>query len=254
MFVVGLAGGLAGAAFLSGGEGPALGSEPATSGSPERGIKALEERILALESSAESQRLAYDELDGRLMSLSRRPDLEQLLASADAGQSPNALNYADLPVGQAFDAAVDAAIQQREDKQRAEREAEQAKRREERALAMAERVSTELNLDPSQSKVVQAAILEASIARESMFTDMRNGDWGQMDREAIGKKMTELREAEIAKVSAVLSPAQVEQYSSLTNFGGGGRGFGGDAGGGRTRGNAGGGQGESAPAAGNRPF
>jgi hypothetical protein len=242
MFVVGLAGGVTGAILIGGDAGPVAGDDaPVSSGSSERSLRAVEQRLLALEGSAESQRLAYEELDGRLIALSRRPDLEQRLATADAAQSGEQAASAMQPAGPAMTAEVRAALQLIEEEERVKREAEQAQRREERVAALAERVSTELGLDAGQTQVVKAAINESWIAREAVFAEMRNGGGPPADREAIGQKMSELRATEIAQVSKVLTPAQVEQYSSLTSFG---RGFGGDGGsrggdGGRTQGGGG---------------
>lgn len=239
MFVVGLAGGVTGAILLGGEAGPAAGDEaPTADSSAERALRAVEQRLLALEGASESQRLAYEELDGRLITLSRRPDLEQLLASADAAKTAEGAASAVLPAGPAMTAEVRAALQLIEEEERVKREAEQAKRREERVAALAERVSTELGLDASQADVVKAAISESWAAREAVFAELRDGGGPPPDREAIGQKMSELRATEIAQVSKVLTPAQVEQYSSLTSFG---RGFGGDGGGrggdgGRTQG------------------
>jgi len=241
MFVVGLAGGLTGAVFLGGGAGPSSEPDSTSADSPDRTIKALEERVMTLEGSIESQRLAYDELDGRMLALSRRPDMEQLLASADAAQATAGLNGAVMPAGPAMTAEVRAALEMIEGEQRAEREAEQAMRRDERLNATVERLTSELGLDAGQAQVVKAALAESTVAREAMFAEMRNGGGANMDREQIGQKMTELRDAEIATVSKVLTPTQVEQYSSITSFGGG-RGFGGGTGGG-TGGGATGGRG-----------
>lgn len=238
MFVVGLAGGLTGALLFGGDAGPAgAGAGVADDGAEARTIRTLEERILALEGAAESQRLAYDELDGRLLALSRRPDFEQIMAAADAAAAAAAAGSSSAgfgPAGSAVAAEARAVYEQIEAEKEAERQAEQAKRRDERIAAQAERVSTELGLDASQTKVIKDAITESWTAREAVFAEIREGGGQPMDREVIGQKMSELRAIEIETVSKVLTPAQVEQYSSLTSFGG--RGFGGDGGRGRNEG------------------
>lgn len=249
MFVVGLAGGLTGAVFLGGGDAPVIGSSTDAPASSDRLVKALEQRILSLEGSAETQRLAYEEMDGRLLALSRRPDLEQLIATADAARPTPDAAAAMSPTGQAMTAEVRAALDLIENERQAERDAEQARRREERLNATVERLTSELGLDASQAQVVKTALSESTVARETMFAEMRNGG-GNFDREQIGAKMTELRETEIAMVSKVLTPTQVEHYTTLTSFGG--RGFGGgDNGGGRTQG---GGRGQTGSNNGGRDF
>lgn len=246
VFVVGLAGGLAGSVLFGGGPSGATGGDSgASAGSPDRLLASLQDRMLAAEGAIESQRLAYDDLDGRMIALSRRADTDVMLANAGGaaalGGEGATLGAADMPTGQAFDAAVNAAIERREELERQQREAEREQRREERVAELADRITADLGLDATQSKVVKDAISESWAAREALFAGMRDnpGPQPQFSREEIGQKMADLRTQELDKVGAVLTPAQLETYTAMTNFGGRG-GFGGDAGGGRQRGGQGG--------------
>ncbi len=250
MFVVGLAGGLVGALFLGSDRGASQHSASESVYAADPLLKALDQRIMELESGAAAQQLAFEDLNGRLLNASRRPDPSALALAQPAGAA-DAFNFADMPSGPGMDAMVEAVIVQREERERAEREAERATRRAERVAELTQRMTTEMGLDASQSQVVSSALSESWAAREAMFAGFQDGRGMTMDREAIGKQMTEIRNKEMAAVGSVLTPAQVETYSSLSDFG---RGFGGGSGGGRgqtggdttsgqTRGRTGGGNG-----------
>lgn len=227
-FFVGLAGGLTGAVLFGGGDPGSVASGGVAAEGDDRLLRTLETRLLVLEGSVEAQRLAYDDLDGRVLAISRRPDLSASLAQAEDAPDAASLSLADLPVGAALTAEVEAVLAKREAEEQARREEERVQRREERVAQTAERISTELGLDASQSAVVKTALGESWAAREAIFEEMRNNPaGGPPDREAIGQKMSEIREAELAQVGGVLTPQQVEAYTSMTNFGR----FGGDNGG-----------------------
>lgn len=237
VFVVGILGGLLGASLISGGSartadaagGTGLDAVSATA------FKGLEERLMLLEREAESQDLAMADFNTRLLAATRRETQPELAASAlDSSGDPSlgALNLTDMPTGPAFDSAVAAVIQKREDDERAARELEREQRRDERMKRTVEQLTTDLGLDARQAEVVAAALKESTLAREQFFEQMQGQtQGGNFDREAARTQMTQIRESEIAKVSGVLSPTQVEAYNKATDFGGGGRGFGGQDGG-----------------------
>lgn len=227
VFVVGLLGGLLGASLMSGGDreattestgGTGLDAVSATA------FKGLEERLMLLEREAESQDLALADFNARLLAASRRdaqPSLDAAIASAlDPNGNPDlgTLSLTDVPTGPAFDAAVAAVIQKREEDERAARELEREQRREERLKRTMDQLTTDLGLDARQAEVVGAALKESAVAREKFFEQMQGGN---LDRDAVRAQMTQIRESEIAKVSAVLTPTQVESYTRTTDFGGG---------------------------------
>lgn len=233
VFVVGLLGGLLGASLIGGGSvrsadvvgGTGLDAVSATA------FKGLEERLILLERETEAQDLALADFNTRLLAATRREAAPSPTAAAlDPNGNPElgALSLTDVPTGPSFDAAVAAVIQKREEDERATQELERAQRREERVKRTVEQLTTDLGLDARQAEVVGAALTESSMAREKFFEQMQGGNF---DREAARTQMTQIREAEIAKVSVVLTPTQVESYTRTTDFGGGrGQGFGGRGG------------------------
>lgn len=236
VFVVGLLGGLLGASLIGGGSdrsaevvgGTGLDAVSATA------FKSLEERLMLLEREAAAQDLALADFDTRLLAATRReaaPNPAASAAALDPNGNPDlgALSLTDLPTGPSFDAAVAAVIQKREEEERAARELERAQRREERVARTVEQLTADLGLDARQAEVVGQALRESTTAREQFFDQFQQGGGANMDREAVRAQMTQIREAEIAKVGAVLTPAQVETYTRTTDFGGG-RGQGGRGG------------------------
>lgn len=238
LFAIGLLGGLLGASLIGGGSSPQAQSSNGTGldAVSATAFKAAEERILLLEREAESQDLAMADFNTRLLAATRRESLPEaaVAAALDPNGNPTlgSLNLTDLPTGPSFDSAVAAVIQKREEDERAARELEREQRREERVKRTMEQLTTELGLDARQADAVGAALKESTTAREKFFEQMQSGNF---DRDAARAQMSQIREAEIKAVSAVLSPTQVESYSKATDFGGG-RGFGGGQGGGPGRG------------------
>jgi len=235
VFVVGLLGGLLGASLMSGG-----GSE-ATVAAGGTGLDAvsatafqdLEERLMLLERETEAQDLALADFNTRLLAATRReaaPSASAALA-LDPNGSPEAgaLSLTDAPTGPRFQAEVLAVLEQKEEAERAAAELERAQRREERVQRTVDQLTADLGLDAKQAEVVGQALRESTAAREKFFEQMQQGGGGNMDREAVRAQMTQIREAEIAKVGGVLTPAQIETYTRATDFGNG-RGQGGRGG------------------------
>ena len=228
--LIGLLGGLLGATLLHGGSEPADGASQSGTGLDAVSATAfqeLAERVMLLERSADAQDLALEEFDGRLLSLGRREQPAGLAAEAQPGAAASdaGLALAEFPVGPGFDAAVVAALERREAEERAEREQQRVQRRDARLTDVAQQLATEAGLDSAQQNAVLKVMKETAVARETYFEQMQRG--GDVDREAARAKMTEIRQAEVAAVSAVLTPAQMQVYTRLTESG---RDFGGRAG------------------------
>lgn len=236
LFVVGLAGGLLGASLFGGGTGNAALADGLDRGEVSTAslLRALESRVMLLEREAEANNLAVSELDARVQAATRHevPAASAAAVASGEGAAPGALDLASTPTGPGFDAAVEAAIVRREEAQRQEREAERAQRRDERVQRTVDDLAVELGLDAGQKNSLFAAMKEASTARENFFMAMR--DSGNFDREAARKTITEIRDAELAKASAVLNAQQLQRYTEVSDagrdFGRGGPGGGGQGG------------------------
>jgi hypothetical protein len=236
VFVVGLLGGLLGASLIGGGDRAATAESSGGTGLDAvsaTAFKGLEERLMLLEREAESQDLAMADFNARLLVASRRDagPVASAASALDSNGNPElgSLSLTDVPTGPAFDAQVLAVVQQKEADEEAARELEREQRREERLKRTMDQLTTDLGLDARQAEVVGAALKESTMAREKFFEQMQGGNF---DRETARAQMTQIRESEIAKVSAVLTPTQVESYTRTTDFGGGrgqggGPGFGG---------------------------
>jgi hypothetical protein len=243
VFVVGLAGGLLGSTLLGGGAPASAASDAGSAGlSPDARFRAVEERLVLLERSAEADTLALGDLETRMLALSRRetqPAAAELAASA--GDPAAGLDLASMPTGAGWIPIVKATMEEIEATERQQREAERAQRREERVKRTADELAAELGLDGAQKDAITRAMLESTTAREAYFEGMREN--GNFDREGARQVITEIRTKELAAASAVLNETQMQRYTAATDFGrgfGGGRDGGGQGGGGNRDGGRGG--------------
>lgn len=235
IFVTGLAGGILGSIAL----GPAADStDPGTSGQGQPAltsdselsavIDAMQGDMAQLGNEISQQKSAIQSLDARLA------NIQALQGNSPSGDPLAGLDPAEIPSGSSFDAAVNAAIEKREADEAAERDARRAERREEQMERRMENYVTELGLDAAQADQMKTILLETDTARSDLFTEMR--DSGNMDRETIRDMMSELNETQNEKLSEVLNPTQMEQYTEMSSNRGFGGGFGGRGGGNTGRG------------------
>ncbi|MCP4094388.1 MAG: hypothetical protein GY747_13175 [Planctomycetes bacterium] len=240
IFVTGLAGGIVGSMVLGTSTGA---TDPVDSGKNQTVltsdseltavIDAMQGDMAQLGSEISQQKSVIQSLDARLANIQTLQG-DGLIGGNSLNSDPLAgLDPAEIPSGNSFDAAVNAAIEKREADEAAERAAQRAVRREEQMERRMENYVTELGLDAAQADQMKAILLEGDTARSDMFTEMRES--GTMDRQAMRDAMTELNESTNEKLGAVLNPTQMEQYSEMSSnsFGG--------FGGGRRGGNSGGG-------------
>ena len=251
VLVAGFAGGVAGSAFFAppasdAGDG---GSSAADQAGLAGDMRDLEERMISVERASEARDLSLSVLEGHYESLAS--ELESRTAPGAGAVGPDGepliLDPGSIPTGAGFDAAVAAVIEQREAAEAEQRRQERAEREAERIEQRAQELAKELGLDSRQAEQLAQVMKESSEKRNEMFTEMReSGNW---DREAMREGMAEIRDAEIAELSDVLSAEQLAGYQESASSdrgmmrgmgGGGNRGGGGGGnnnGGGNTRGN-----------------
>lgn len=87
----------------------------------------------------------------------------------------------------------------------------------EHAKQITERLTTELNLDAKQAKKVEAINLKyAQKQQELRAAIQKQREAGQeMDREAVGAKMKEMRTAQEEEIKSVLTPTQIEKFDAM---------------------------------------
>jgi len=236
IFVTGILGGLVGSTLL--------GSSASDSDTPAKTMTATEagvdlsKQLDAMQMQLDNMERQLEVQSGTILSLKDRVSsaVEMDRALRD-GRMPSGEDFPlaanSMPTGQGFDAAVDAVIQQRQQRENAEREARREERRQEQLDARVAELSEQLGLDGTQTEVLAKALNDSSVARNEFFADMRENGWG--DRDGIRTRMTEIRKQETEALSIALTPEQMTQYTELNDS----RGFGG-FGGGRGSGNAGG--------------
>lgn len=245
IFVTGLAGGIVGSMVL----GPSAGSADSADGGQTQTILASDNELSGVIESMQGemallgneisqQNTVIQSLDARLANIQVLQG-DGLVGGASQNADPLAgLDQSEIPSGNSFDAAVNAAIEKREADEAAERDAQRAVRREEQMERRMENYVTELGLDAAQADQMKTILLDGDKARTDFFTDMRES--GTMDRQAMREAMTELTETQNEQLSTVLNPTQMEQYSEMSSnrggFGGGGGGRGAGGGGGNTGG------------------
>jgi hypothetical protein len=241
IFAVGLAGGLVGSVLLS---SPTNHVEDAATSAPGSSQQATNDYAKVLDGIQGDLAMLTDEvaqqrnmmraLDSRIASTQATRNDARLGAVGVELDPLAALNPSEIPSGQGFDAAVNAAIEKREADEAAVREAERAAQREERLNAQMENYIKELGLDANQAAEMKTILNDATVARTAFFNEMRES--GSMDRELMREKMTELSDTQNEALGNVLNPTQMGQYTEMSaNSGfGGGRRTGGTGGGART--------------------
>jgi hypothetical protein len=87
----------------------------------------------------------------------------------------------------------------------------------ERAKQQTERLTTELGLDAKQVKKMAAINLKYAQKQQEMRAVMqKQREAGQeMDREAIGSKIKEMRAAQEDEIKGVLTPTQIEKFNAI---------------------------------------
>jgi hypothetical protein len=247
IFVTGLAGGIVGSMVL----GPSGGTADSADGGQAQTVLASDSELSGviesiqgdmaqLGSEISQQKSVLQSLDARLANIQTLQG-DGLVGGTGLNADPLAgLDQSEIPSGNSFDAAVNAAIEKREADEAAERDAQRAVRREEQMERRMENYVTELGLDAAQADQMKKILLDGDKARTDYFTELRES--GNMDRQAMREAMTELTDTQNEQLGNVLNPTQMEQYSEMASssrfggFGGGGRGTGGgggNAGGGR---------------------
>ena len=234
----GFAGGFVGSIFLA----PAGSADDSASSGEivlyanEADLRALTERMQAVESATNSHDLSLGILDGRYDELAARIPRGVPGTPGEGNYGPSgelAMAPGSIPTGPGFDAAVAAVIQQREEADAAERQRQREERQEEALKRRAEQLATEIGLDARQTEQLVEAMRDAQTKREEAFTAMRES--GNFDRDQARASMEQLRAVELESVAKFMTPEQVTKYqeSGASNaFGGRGgqQGFGGGGG------------------------
>ncbi|MGB0952518.1 MAG: hypothetical protein ACPG31_04795 [Planctomycetota bacterium] len=243
IFVTGLIGGLIGSVLLADGGSEAT-SMDSDSGYTAAADEDLNKTLQALQAKVDTMGRTLELQSSTLLNMqeqmSSAVEMDRALRQGTLpGGEPlppgMGMAAADMPTGPGFDAALDAALQQRDEAEAAER----AERREERRVEQLEQrvadLALELGLSEAQTEEFGRILDDSSKARNDFFTEMReSGSWG--DRDSMRAKMTEFRETELESLGGLLNSEQLTQYTELTEF----TGFGGRGGGNRGGGNNGG--------------
>ena len=242
IFVTGILGGLVGSTLLSSGDSDAA-SSTSTVASSEVDVD-LGKQLDSMQMQLDNMERQLEVQNGTILSMKDRvssaAEMDRALRDGrlPGGEEFPLASVNSMPTGQGFDAAVDAVIQQREEKEDAERTARREERRVEQLDERVAELTEQLGLDASQTEVLAKALNDSSLARNEYFADMREN--GRGDRDEIRARMAEIGEQETEALSASLNSDQMAQYTELNSSRGfGGFGGGGSRGGGNT-GNTGG--------------
>lgn len=128
-----------------------------------------------------------------------------------------------------FQNMVELAIEAREGREQAERDARREEQRLERMDRTIEDLTTKLSLDPNQSNEMRKVLTERDLQRSDFFRGMRDGGGAGFDRDSIRESMRIQGEAFNTQVQSILNPQQFEQYQGMNSdrwggWGGGSRG------------------------------
>lgn len=230
VFALGLIGGIVGGLLFS--SDPQAAGQLPGDGSPSV-LQSDTELVGRLDGMQGELDLIQDELAqqrGMMMAMDSR--MAQLpppgpQGSMGPGGDPFAqLDPSEIPTGMGFDAAVNAAIEKREEDERAARDERRQQFQKERMDEQMERYVAELGLDEGQADRMRTVLEETSERRNAFFTEMREA--GTMDRQLIRDTMTELSESQNEQLSNILTSDQMSSYEGMnSDFGFGGRGMGG---------------------------
>jgi hypothetical protein len=230
VLLIGFIGGLLGSSFSGSTDAQ---YDMSIEGAAVNDTQELRDQISALQAANDSLRHQFDLQASGLAQLTER--LSQ--APPPPGSE---LSFGDMPTGQAFDAQVNAAIDQREADRDVERATARRERDEERTARRVERLAEELGLDSSQTAQFATILEDVATKRSDYFAEIRENGWENIDRDEMRSTMEEMREDEYSQIEGVLTPEQFTQYQeSSSNERGGFGGGGGNRGGG----NRGGGNG-----------
>ena len=131
-------------------------------------------------------------------------------------------------------AQLNALLDQREERETAQRRERDAERRQDRIDRQMDEWRDTLGLNDAQTHDMGLILAEASSNRTEMFRELRDsGDW---DRDAMRNSMTSMQEQTNTSLEGILSSTQMESYlseqeSQRGNWGGGRGGRGGRGGG-----------------------
>jgi hypothetical protein len=220
VLVIGFLGGLLGSSF-SGGSNSDSQYDMSIEGAAVADTQQLRDEISALEASNGSLRQQFEMQASSIAMLDERISN---LSEWEATTESDALAFADMPTGQAFEGQVNAVIEQREAALALERTEQRAERQAAALESRVERLAEELGLDAQQTEQFGEIIGETGEKRTAMFLEMRES--GDFDRETMRSEMTTMREDEYSQLEGVLTPEQLTQYkdSNSSGFGGGTRG------------------------------
>jgi hypothetical protein len=228
-----LAGAIAGAAasgvtalVLSSGPGP---NQPRAAGPDDGADLAAEVADLRAQNAELTRRLEGLEAQAAMATpVTRQPvaadeaiDVDELRDLLASFQTP------DVAPPPRFQSLVDQAIEAREERERAEREEQRRLEREQRMDEQVARIAERLGLDPNQQAGMREILVERDQMREDMFTALRNNGGPPGDRGAMREVFQEMTQKTNAKLQALLTPQQYEQYQDQFADRGGRGGFGG---------------------------
>lgn len=176
-------------------------------GALEQENRDLRDRIYALETAAPP---VQRQSDGPT-----RAEFEALLARLDGGSAEPALGLADLPTGPAFDAAVLAVVNQREEAEAEERrrivEEKQRAKAAEQIQGTVQRMTDQLGLSEGQGRDLSEVITAYA---DDMAQLKRDWDGGG-DQQALGQRKTDIQTGLEAGITRVLTPQQYTHYREL---------------------------------------
>jgi len=205
--------------------GPAL----ASSSLEETGVqKSLDDFAMRLtELEARNNMAAVDRQPAGALETTQVEDLaamREILASFKSVETAPPARFQDM---------VELAIEERENREEAERDARRDEQRMERMDRTMEDLTTKLGLDPNQSDQMRKLLTDRDLQRTEFFEGMRNGGTAGIDRDSIRESMRVQGETFNTSLQTFLSPQQVEDYQGMNNNSGGwgtGRGGGRDSG------------------------
>jgi chromosome segregation ATPase len=243
--LAGLIGGAAGSLAVSSLSAPAQAAADTSMSNQEALLPTVDSNDGALADEVAKLRRANGELSLRLSSLeSQRTevprvadkesgDAESLAAlGATVAELAAALKNPQSTESAGLRSMVATALEEVQTAQSDERQLEREQREVDRIVDRMGDYTEKLGLDAIQRQSMQDHLIDASKQRNALFTDMRAGD---MPREDIRAAFTTQREDSAAALGRILSPSQMETYSSMNDDRGGG--FGGGGRGGRRGGN-----------------
>lgn len=124
------------------------------------------------------------------------------------------LQSADQVPPQALQSAVEAVLDLRQERERAERDARRQEERDRRVDEQVARIGEKIGLDPSQQKALRDVLVNQTLQREEFFRSFRDGG-NPVGRDSIRESFRAMTEDANAEIQGFMTPQQYEQYQEL---------------------------------------